>query len=93
MKKIICIGILIVLIFLLSGCLTKEITLSNGEKRKIIYNFYAILNEYKDTFTDIYLTYDIRTNICYTIIINGNRLSIVPYYNSDGALMVKGENL
>lgn len=92
MKKIICVCILVVLVFLLSGCREKEITLPTGERKKVVYNFYVILNEYESASTYIYLTYDIRTNVCYTIITDGHRLTIVPYYNSNGTLMTK-ENL
>ena len=89
MKKIICVCILVILVFLLSGCMTKEVTLPNGERKKIVYNFYVILNEYTNASSYIYLTYDIRTNVCYTIITDGSRLTIVPYYNSNGTLMTK----
>ena len=92
MKKIICVCVLIVLVFLLSGCMAKEITLPNGERKKVVYNFYVILNEYTNASSYIYFTYDIRTNVCYTIITDGSRLTIVPYYNSDGTLLNK-ENL
>ena len=34
MKKIICVCILVILVFLLSGCMTKEVTLPNGERKK-----------------------------------------------------------
>lgn len=76
MKKILLVISLLILVFILTGCMT--ITDDSGAERKIEYGLVTIDKVSGDGCFEI--CYDPTTKICYMKIIGYYRLGVSPYY-------------
>ena len=96
MKKILIFILIFTLLFALTGCASKKITLDNGQTVETIANFYVIKELYPSSFDtySVKLGYDSDTKVMYYIFgWEGNYcFGVSPYYLSNGVVGIYGVN-
>lgn len=94
MKKIVIFILILGMLFALTGCSSKRITLDNGQTVEVESNFYIIKSLYSGSGYEVRLCYDPETKVIYYMIGNGGSysFSVSPYYLSNGELGIYGKN-
>jgi hypothetical protein len=93
MKKVLIFTLILCLLFALTGCGSKRITLDNGQTVEVEANFYIIKTLYHGYY-DVRLCYDPETKVMYYMIGNNGCYSfgVSPYYLSNGVVGIYGVN-
>lgn len=96
MKKILISILILGMLFALTGCTSKKMTLDSGQTIETIANFYIIKELYPTGFgtSAVRLCYDPDTKVMYYMFGNVASYSfgVSPYYLSNGELGIYGKN-